>query len=127
VQLIAWEPEHEEEATVVTVRPNFQDSVHVGYVVGLKKFTEYLTSVLCFTTPGDGPRSPPQLVRTHEDGTGRLCAPRGGREQPGDVGLVLLVLGRMRHGVPVSPGKPYAWGARSVWGRVGSRGCVAVC
>ena len=50
MQLIAWEPEHEEEATVVTVRPNFQDSVHVGYVVGLKKFTEYLTSVLCFTT-----------------------------------------------------------------------------
>ncbi|XP_071881731.1 protein sidekick-2 isoform X1 [Anas platyrhynchos] len=66
-KLIAWEPEHEEEATVVTVRPNFQDSVHVGYVAGLKKFTEYLTSVLCFTTPGDGPRSPPQLVRTHED------------------------------------------------------------
>ncbi|XP_032055824.1 protein sidekick-2 [Aythya fuligula] len=66
-KLIAWEPEHEEEATVVTVRPNFQDSVHVGYVAGLKKFAEYLTSVLCFTTPGDGPRSPPQLVRTHED------------------------------------------------------------
>lgn len=87
LQLIAWEPEHEEEATVVTVRPNFQDSVHVGYVVGLKKFTEYLTSVLCFTTPGDGPRSPPQLVRTHEDGTGRLCAPQGGSEQPSDVGL----------------------------------------
>uniref|UniRef100_A0A7M4FNJ1 Sidekick cell adhesion molecule 2 n=1 Tax=Crocodylus porosus TaxID=8502 RepID=A0A7M4FNJ1_CROPO len=55
------------EATVVTVRPNFQDSIHVGYVVGLKKFAEYFTSVLCFTTPGDGPRSPPQLVRTHED------------------------------------------------------------
>ncbi|XP_035198393.1 protein sidekick-2 isoform X2 [Oxyura jamaicensis] len=66
-KLIAWEPEHEEEATVVTVRPNFQDSVHVGYVAGLKKFAEYLTSVLCFTTPGDGPRSLPQLVRTHED------------------------------------------------------------
>lgn len=71
-QLIAWEPEHEDEATVVTVRPNFQDSVHVGYVAGLRKFAEYFTSVLCFTTPGDGPRSPPQLVRTHEDGTGRL-------------------------------------------------------
>ncbi|NXN87915.1 SDK2 protein, partial [Bombycilla garrulus] len=66
-KLIAWEPEHEDEATVVTVRPNFQDSVHVGYVVGLRKFAEYFTSVLCFTTPGDGPRSPPQLVRTHED------------------------------------------------------------
>ncbi|NXI91936.1 SDK2 protein, partial [Psophia crepitans] len=66
-KLIAWEPEHEEEATVVTVRPNFQDSIHVGYVAGLRKFAEYFTSVLCFTTPGDGPRSPPQLVRTHED------------------------------------------------------------
>ncbi|NXY79293.1 SDK2 protein, partial [Glareola pratincola] len=66
-KLIAWEPEREEEATVVTVRPNFQDSVHVGYVAGLRKFAEYFTSVLCFTTPGDGPRSPPQLVRTHED------------------------------------------------------------
>ncbi|KAF1648541.1 Protein sidekick-2, partial [Aptenodytes patagonicus] len=66
-KLIAWEPEHEEEATVVTVRPNFQDSVHVGYMAGLRKFAEYFTSVLCFTTPGDGPRSPPQLVRTHED------------------------------------------------------------
>lgn len=96
-QLIAWEPEHEEEATVVTVRPNFQDSVHVGYVAGLRKFTEYFTSVLCFTTPGDGPRSPPQLVRTHEDGTGRLCVPagrtlptrgsRGGWEQPRNGGL----------------------------------------
>ncbi|XP_014742935.1 PREDICTED: protein sidekick-2 [Sturnus vulgaris] len=66
-KLIAWEPEHEDEPTVVTVRPNFQDSVHVGYVAGLRKFAEYFTSVLCFTTPGDGPRSPAQLVRTHED------------------------------------------------------------
>lgn len=70
-QLIAWEPEQEEEATMVTARPNFQDSVHVGFVSGLKRFTEYLTSVLCFTTPGDGPRSSPQLVRTHEDGRPR--------------------------------------------------------
>uniref|UniRef100_A0A8C3T571 Sidekick cell adhesion molecule 2 n=1 Tax=Chelydra serpentina TaxID=8475 RepID=A0A8C3T571_CHESE len=69
-KLIAWEPEQEEEVTVVTVRPNFQDSIHVGYIWGLKKFTEYFTSVLCFTTPGDGPRSPPQLVRTHEDAPG---------------------------------------------------------
>ena len=70
-QLIAWEPEQEEEVTMVTARPNFQDSIHVGFVSGLKKFTEYFTSVLCFTTPGDGPRSTPQLVRTHEDGRHR--------------------------------------------------------
>uniref|UniRef100_A0A8C4MLH2 Sidekick cell adhesion molecule 2 n=1 Tax=Equus asinus asinus TaxID=83772 RepID=A0A8C4MLH2_EQUAS len=66
-KLIAWEPEQEEEVTMVTARPNFQDTVHVGFVSGLKKFTDYFTSVLCFTTPGDGPRSTPQLVRTHED------------------------------------------------------------
>lgn len=52
---------------MVTVRPNFQDSVHVGHISGLKKFTDYYASVLCFTTPGDGPRSPPQRFRTHED------------------------------------------------------------
>lgn len=51
----------------MTARPNFQDSVHVGHISGLKKYTEYYTSVLCFTTPGDGPRSPPQRTRTHED------------------------------------------------------------
>lgn len=66
-QLLAWETSRANEVTVVTVRPNFQDSVHVGYVCGLKRFTEYYTSVLCFTTPGDGPRSPPQRLRTHED------------------------------------------------------------
>lgn len=73
-QLIAWEPEQEEEVTMVTARPNFQDSIHVGFVSGLKKFTEYFTSVLCFTTPGDGPRSSPQLVRTHEDGRWPGCS-----------------------------------------------------
>lgn len=66
-QLLAWEPSRPNEVTAVTVRPNFQDSVHVGYISGLKRFTEYHTSVLCFTTPGDGPRSPPQRLRTHED------------------------------------------------------------
>uniref|UniRef100_A0A671RAJ5 Protein sidekick-2-like n=1 Tax=Sinocyclocheilus anshuiensis TaxID=1608454 RepID=A0A671RAJ5_9TELE len=66
-KLLAWEPGHEEDVTLVTVRPNFQDSVHVGYIAGLKKFTEYFTCVLCFTTPGDGPRSTPLRTCTHED------------------------------------------------------------
>uniref|UniRef100_A0A8C2JDX5 Sidekick cell adhesion molecule 2b n=1 Tax=Cyprinus carpio TaxID=7962 RepID=A0A8C2JDX5_CYPCA len=66
-KLLAWEPGKEDEMTIVTVRPNFQDSVHVGHITGLKKFSEYFTSVLCFTTPGDGPRSPPRRLRTHED------------------------------------------------------------
>ncbi|XP_075436193.1 LOW QUALITY PROTEIN: protein sidekick-2-like [Ascaphus truei] len=71
-KLIAWEPAQEDDVTVVTVRPNFQDRVHVGLISGLKKFTGYLTSVLCFTTPGDGPRSAPQHVWTHEDVPGPL-------------------------------------------------------
>uniref|UniRef100_A0A3Q3GC25 Sidekick cell adhesion molecule 2a n=1 Tax=Labrus bergylta TaxID=56723 RepID=A0A3Q3GC25_9LABR len=71
-KLLAWEPGRANDVTVVTVRPNFQDSVHVGYVSGLKRFTEYYTSVLCFTTPGDGPRSPPQRSRTHEDTPGAV-------------------------------------------------------
>ncbi|XP_053197128.1 protein sidekick-2 [Scomber japonicus] len=71
-KLLAWEPGRDEEVSMVTVRPNFQDSVHVGYVTGLKKFTEYYTSVLCFTTPGDGPRSPPKALRTHEDTPGAV-------------------------------------------------------
>ncbi|XP_074519017.1 protein sidekick-2 isoform X3 [Halichoeres trimaculatus] len=71
-KLLAWERGKENHLSVVTVGPNFQDSVHVGYVTGLKKFTEYLTSVLCFTTPGDGPRSPPRALRTHEDTPGAV-------------------------------------------------------
>lgn len=110
-QLIAWEPEHEEEATVVTVRPNFQDSVHVGYVAGLRKFAEYFTSVLCFTTPGDGPRSPPQLVRTHEDGTG------GSSPEMGD-----LVPRDVEWGSHQALSKRNPLHARSWWGSRGCRG-----
>uniref|UniRef100_H3CYJ4 Sidekick cell adhesion molecule 2 n=1 Tax=Tetraodon nigroviridis TaxID=99883 RepID=H3CYJ4_TETNG len=71
-KLLAWEPGRTNEASMVTVRPNFQDSIHVGHISGLKKFTEYYTSVLCFTTPGDGPRSPPLRFRTHEDTPGAV-------------------------------------------------------
>ncbi|TRY60854.1 hypothetical protein DNTS_028282 [Danionella cerebrum] len=71
-KLLAWEPGKEDETTVVTVRPNFQDSIHVGHITGLKKFSEYFTSVLCFTTPGDGPRSPARRLRTHEDTPGAV-------------------------------------------------------
>ncbi|XP_065805877.1 protein sidekick-2 isoform X6 [Labrus bergylta] len=71
-KLLAWEPTRDKDISMVTLGPNFQDSVHVGYVTGLKKFTEYFTSVLCFTTPGDGPRSPPRMLRTHEDTPGAV-------------------------------------------------------
>lgn len=38
-------------------------------IENLKKFTDYKLSVLCFTSKGDGPSSPPVLVKTQEDGT----------------------------------------------------------
>ncbi|TSK31292.1 Protein sidekick-1 [Bagarius yarrelli] len=66
-KIMAW-PEHSPESTiVVTITPDYHGTRHQGYIIGLKKFTWYLTSVLCFTTPGNGPRSSPKLVQTHED------------------------------------------------------------
>uniref|UniRef100_A0AAY4C1U3 SDK1 protein n=1 Tax=Denticeps clupeoides TaxID=299321 RepID=A0AAY4C1U3_9TELE len=66
-KLMAW-PEHSAEAvTIATITPDYHGTRHLGYISGLKKFTWYLTSVLCFTTPGNGPRSVPKLVQTHED------------------------------------------------------------
>ena len=65
-QLLAWPADVPEAVTVVTIAPDFH-GVHHGYITNLKKFTAYFTSVLCFTTPGDGPPSTPQLIRTHED------------------------------------------------------------
>nr|XP_055046951.1 protein sidekick-1 isoform X1 [Misgurnus anguillicaudatus]XP_055046954.1 protein sidekick-1 isoform X1 [Misgurnus anguillicaudatus] len=66
-KLMAW-PEHSpEEVIVATITPDYHGTRHLGYISGLKKFTWYLTSVLCFTTPGNGPRSVPRLVQTHED------------------------------------------------------------
>lgn len=35
---------------------------------GLRKYTAYNVTVLCYTQPGDGPRSPPVLIRTKQDG-----------------------------------------------------------
>lgn len=55
-----------ETVTIVTIAPDFH-GVHSGCITNLKKYTTYYTSVLCFTTPGDGPRSTPQLLRTLED------------------------------------------------------------
>ncbi|EGV95786.1 Protein sidekick-1 [Cricetulus griseus] len=65
-KLLAWPADTPETVTVVTIAPDFH-GIHHGYITNLKKFTAYFTSVLCFTTPGDGPPSTPQLVWTHED------------------------------------------------------------
>uniref|UniRef100_A0A8D2IZ62 Sidekick cell adhesion molecule 1 n=1 Tax=Varanus komodoensis TaxID=61221 RepID=A0A8D2IZ62_VARKO len=70
-KLLAWPVDAPETLTTVTITPDFH-GVHSGYITNLKKFTAYYTSVLCFTTPGDGPQSPPQLLWTHEDTPGAV-------------------------------------------------------
>uniref|UniRef100_A0A671SPN1 Protein sidekick-1-like n=1 Tax=Sinocyclocheilus anshuiensis TaxID=1608454 RepID=A0A671SPN1_9TELE len=66
-KLMAWPEQSPENVIIVTITPDYHGTRHLGYISGLKKFTWYLTSVLCFTTPGNGPRSVPKLVQTHED------------------------------------------------------------
>ncbi|XP_074056656.1 protein sidekick-1 isoform X4 [Macrotis lagotis] len=70
-KLLAWPVDVPEALITVTIAPDFH-GIHHGYITNLKKFTAYYTSVLCFTTPGDGPRSPPQLIWTHEDKPGAV-------------------------------------------------------
>ncbi|KAI3352479.1 hypothetical protein L3Q82_005431 [Scortum barcoo] len=70
IQLLVWPEQSPEDVTVVTITPDYPGSRHTGLVSGLKKFTWYFGSTLCFTTPGDGPRSPPTLLQTHEDTPG---------------------------------------------------------
>ncbi|KFV53129.1 Protein sidekick-1, partial [Tyto alba] len=70
-KLLAWPVDAPETVTMVTIAPDFH-GVHSGCITNLKKYTIYYTSVLCFTTPGDGPRSTPQLLRTLEDKPGAV-------------------------------------------------------
>ncbi|KAM6972344.1 protein sidekick-1-like [Aplochiton taeniatus] len=69
-KLLLWPEQSPQAITVVTITPDYPGSRHTGLVNGLKKFTWYLGSALCFTTPGDGPRSPPTLLQTHQDTPG---------------------------------------------------------
>uniref|UniRef100_A0AAQ5XLP4 Sidekick cell adhesion molecule 1a n=1 Tax=Amphiprion ocellaris TaxID=80972 RepID=A0AAQ5XLP4_AMPOC len=69
-KLLIWPEQSPEDVTIVTITPDYPGSRHTGLVSGLRKFTWYFGSTLCFTTPGDGPRSPPTLLQTHEDTPG---------------------------------------------------------
>ncbi|KAK2817285.1 hypothetical protein Q5P01_025476 [Channa striata] len=69
-KLLVWPEQSPEDVIVVTITPDYPGSRHTGLVTGLQKFTWYFGSTLCFTTPGDGPRSPPTLLQTHEDKPG---------------------------------------------------------
>ena len=37
-------------------------------IFSLHKFTEYSVTVVCYTSQGDGPRTPAVVMRTQEDG-----------------------------------------------------------
>ncbi|KAL3268776.1 hypothetical protein HHI36_007876 [Cryptolaemus montrouzieri] len=57
------------EKKMMTVHPNLVDPYAQQTVImnGLKKFTEYNITVLCFTDPGDGEMSNYAYVKTKED------------------------------------------------------------
>lgn len=66
---IADKEERDSEARMVTVPPSLLDPLaeQSAIMTGLEKFTDYNITVLCFTDPGDGERSPPVAVKTKED------------------------------------------------------------
>ncbi|KAI8435034.1 hypothetical protein MSG28_003463 [Choristoneura fumiferana] len=71
IQAWRWEDNEADniEQKLVSVPPNLLDPLteQTAIIGGLEKFTDYNISVLCFTEPGDGPRSEYVLVRTKED------------------------------------------------------------
>ncbi|XP_051877097.1 protein sidekick-1 [Pristis pectinata] len=69
-KLLTWIAEPPSTVAMMTIAPDFHGTRHEALLTGLRKFTKYYTSVLCFTTPGDGPKSPPKMIRTHEDRPG---------------------------------------------------------
>nr|XP_043884140.1 protein sidekick-1-like [Solea senegalensis] len=69
-KLLVWPEQSPEDVIIVTITPDYPGSRHTGLVSGLRKFTWYFGTALCFTTPGDGPRSAPTLLQTHEDTPG---------------------------------------------------------
>jgi len=55
----------------ITVPPSLFDPLaeQSAIMIGLRKYTLYNITVLCFTDPGDGERSSSVEIRTREDGT----------------------------------------------------------
>uniref|UniRef100_A0A0K2T3X4 Protein sidekicklike [Megachile rotundata] n=1 Tax=Lepeophtheirus salmonis TaxID=72036 RepID=A0A0K2T3X4_LEPSM len=55
--------------STVTVAPDLLNplSEQTAVIDNLKPWTAYNVTVLCYTSPGDGKRSPPETVRTYQD------------------------------------------------------------
>ncbi|XP_071796641.1 protein sidekick-2-like isoform X2 [Asterias amurensis] len=69
-KLQAWEAGQEDSKTEVRFAPDPTNIIQEGTITGLKKYTEYMTSVLCYTGPGDGPASPTVTLWTQQDTPG---------------------------------------------------------
>jgi protein sidekick len=54
--------------SLISPEPTIINTVQVGFLHGLKKYTEYSVTVLCYTGAGEGPSSSGRRVRTLEDG-----------------------------------------------------------
>ncbi|XP_059054428.1 protein sidekick [Achroia grisella] len=71
IQAWRWNEDEniDEEQKLVSIPPNLLDPLteQSAIISGLEKFANYNISVLCFTEPGDGPRTDFVLVRTKED------------------------------------------------------------
>ncbi|XP_032779959.2 protein sidekick isoform X2 [Daphnia magna] len=68
-KLQAWRGDNQVAEKTVTVPPSPFDPLaeQTALVGGVQKYTEYQITVLCFTSPGDGPRSGHVTVKTAED------------------------------------------------------------
>ena len=66
--LIAGENASLEKTVTVPPSPFDPLAEQTALVDGIQKFTEYRITVLCFTSPGDGPSSSPVIIKTTEDG-----------------------------------------------------------
>lgn len=80
IYLLCWRSlsdDDQQPEKTVTVPPSPFDPLaeQTALIDGVQKFTEYRITVLCFTSPGDGPRSADVHVKTAEDGTVYLHRP----------------------------------------------------
>ncbi|XP_071105902.1 protein sidekick-2-like isoform X1 [Haliotis cracherodii] len=61
-----------EQAVFVPSDPNNLYDTQEKLIFDLRKFTEYVATIVCRTTAGPGPASPPQTARTQEDVPGEV-------------------------------------------------------
>ncbi|XP_067672270.1 protein sidekick-2-like isoform X1 [Haliotis asinina] len=61
-----------EQAVFVPSDPNNLYDAQEKLILNLRKYTEYVATIVCRTTAGPGPASPPETARTQEDVPGEV-------------------------------------------------------